>query len=94
VCAVLSIILSGPGGPVLPDNIFNMHAYHRSEHCVVGILTPPSFCSAVIKLVAMQMSALGVSPSEYFLKIKEIYVSKKMFSNYIFYIHEYVIHVL
>ncbi|XP_021380201.1 protein unc-80 homolog isoform X3 [Mizuhopecten yessoensis] len=57
--AVLSIILSGPGGAVLPDNLFSFHGSHRIEHITQSILTPPSFSSAVVKLVAMQMAALG-----------------------------------
>ena len=35
-----------------------MQGSHRSEQ--ICHTTPPSFCSAVIKLVAMQMQALGV----------------------------------
>lgn len=56
VNALLSIVLCGPGGPVFPDSL-TLQGSHRSEQ--ICHTTPPSFCSAVIKLVAMQMQALG-----------------------------------
>ncbi|XP_052063828.1 protein unc-80 homolog [Mytilus californianus] len=56
VSALLSIVLCGPGGPIFPDSL-TMQGSQRSEQ--ICHTTPPSFCSAVIKLVAMQMQALG-----------------------------------
>ena len=58
---LLSIILSGPGAPVLPEMTAGIHGSHRSDPATVYQITPPAFCSAVVKLVAMQMQALGVS---------------------------------
>ena len=65
VNALLSIVLCGPGGPVFPDSL-TLQGSHRSEQ--ICHTTPPSFCSAVIKLVAMQMQALGVCYNQYAVK--------------------------
>lgn len=54
------IVLAGPGAPVLPDTTSGIHGSHRSEYGTVFHIVPPTFCSAVVKLVAMQMQALGV----------------------------------
>lgn len=57
------IVLAGPGAPVLPETTSGIHGSHRSEYGVVFHIVPPTFCSAVVKLVAMQMQALGVHKS-------------------------------
>ncbi|XP_061164273.1 protein unc-80 homolog isoform X1 [Saccostrea echinata] len=59
VNALLVIVLAGPGAPVLPDTSSGIHGSHRSEFGTVFHIVPPAFCSAVVKLVAMQMQALG-----------------------------------
>ncbi|XP_048774238.1 protein unc-80 homolog isoform X3 [Ostrea edulis] len=59
VNALLVIVLAGPGAPVLPDTTSGIHGSHRSEYGTVFHIVPPTFCSAVVKLVAMQMQALG-----------------------------------
>eukprot|EP00105_Crassostrea_gigas_P024973 XP_011445404.1 PREDICTED: protein unc-80 homolog isoform X2 [Crassostrea gigas] len=59
VNALLVIVLAGPGAPVLPETTSGIHGSHRSEYGAVFHIVPPTFCSAVVKLVAMQMQALG-----------------------------------
>lgn len=65
VNALLVIVLAGPGAPVLPETTSGIHGSHRSEYGAVFHIVPPTFCSAVVKLVAMQMQALGVSESNF-----------------------------
>ncbi|KAK3087178.1 hypothetical protein FSP39_002695 [Pinctada imbricata] len=48
-----------PGAPVLPEMTAGIHGSHRSDPATVYQITPPAFCSAVVKVVAMQMQALG-----------------------------------
>ncbi|KAL5011899.1 hypothetical protein ScPMuIL_010450 [Solemya velum] len=62
VSSLLSIILSGNGWtPTLPESLPNMHSSHRGDHgaMLLAMIAPPTFCSAVVKLIAMQMQALG-----------------------------------
>lgn len=65
VNALLVIVLAGPGAPVLPETTSGIHGSHRSEYGAVFHIVPPTFCSAVVKLVAMQMQALGVRESNF-----------------------------
>ncbi|KAK7491630.1 hypothetical protein BaRGS_00017083 [Batillaria attramentaria] len=59
VGVLISILLSGMGGINIPgDPMTNTHSSHRSDHSFVPEVAPV-FCSAVVKLVAMQMQALG-----------------------------------
>ncbi|XP_076436361.1 protein unc-80 homolog isoform X3 [Babylonia areolata] len=61
VNVLISILLSGMGGVYMAgDPPLNTHGSHRSEHPNSPEVAPV-FCSAVVKLVAMQMQALGES---------------------------------
>ena len=61
VNVLISILLTGMGGlSMAGDPSLNTHGSHRSDHTSSPEVAPV-FCSAVVKLVAMQMQALGVS---------------------------------
>jgi hypothetical protein len=60
VTVLISILLTGMGGLSLgPEPSLNTHSSHRSDYSSAPEVAPV-FCSAVVKLVAMQMQALGV----------------------------------
>ena len=63
---LISIVLSG-GSQNIMESLPGMHSAFRSDHSLS--IVPQTFCSALVKLVAMQMQALGVS-SFYFSFIK------------------------
>ncbi|XP_071097692.1 protein unc-80 homolog [Haliotis cracherodii] len=60
VSVLISILLSGSSSfSSMSDNFPSQHGSHRSEHSTSHIEIPALFCSSVVKLVAMQMQALG-----------------------------------
>ena len=60
VNVLISILLTGMGGlSMAGDPSFHTHSGHRGDNSSPEVA--PVFCSAVVKLVAMQMQALGVS---------------------------------
>lgn len=54
---------------------------HKSDGFVIAPCAPPKFCSAVIKLMAQHMQALGVCT--FFIFVKNVYYA---FSSIIFFI--------
>ncbi|KAK6194683.1 hypothetical protein SNE40_000272 [Patella caerulea] len=58
VNVLINILLSGsPGGPLIPEGATTISSSRSESSSVVEV--PPIFCSAVVKLVAMQMQLLG-----------------------------------
>ena len=55
---LISIVLSG-GSQNIMESLPGMHSAFRTDHSLSVV--PQTFCSALVKLVAMQMQALGVS---------------------------------
>ncbi|KAL8568215.1 hypothetical protein ACOMHN_027738 [Nucella lapillus] len=61
VSVLISILLSGMGGVhMMGEPSLHTHGSHRSDYTTTTEVAPV-FCSAVVKLVAMQMQALGES---------------------------------
>ncbi|ESO92838.1 hypothetical protein LOTGIDRAFT_232936 [Lottia gigantea] len=60
VNVLINILLSGaPGGPLIPEGGTTISSSCRTDGPASVVEVPPIFCSAVVKLVAMQMQFLG-----------------------------------
>ena len=68
VNVLITILLTSTGsGSLLPESLVNPTGSGRSEPGSLQTDASPLFVSAVVKLVAMQMQALGVSGYLHFI---------------------------